>query len=162
MLAWRGEVRKMKITVVLRNDHEALKELFNRFKKPAAARNQNEKREVFNEIRREILMHSQVEHEIFYPALSATTSPRAAELVATAEQEHREVEQMLQELNGMSGSDKNFETKMSLLMDEVSKHIDMEEEEMFDEARKNLPEFRLEELGIEMEDRRRILSTLAA
>jgi hypothetical protein len=33
---------------------------------------------------------------------------------------------------------------------------------MFDEARKNLPEYRLEELGLEMEDRRKILVSLAA
>ena len=107
-------------------------------------------------------MHSQIEHEIFYPALSATASVRAAELVDSAEQDHLSVEKLLQELSGMSGSDKNFETKMTLLMDEVVRHINKEEEEMFDEARKNLPEFRLEELGIEMEDRRRILGTLAA
>ena len=69
---------------------------------------------------------------------------------------------MLQELNGMSASDKNFETRMNEMIDAVNGHIDMEEEEIFDEARKNLPEFRLEELGIEMEDRRKILSTLAA
>jgi len=47
-------------------------------------------------------------------------------------------------------------------MDEVTSHIEKEEEEIFDEARKNLPEFRLEELGLEMEDRRKILATIAA
>ena len=62
----------------------------------------------------------------------------------------------------MNGSDKNFETRMTALMDEVTSHIDKEEEEIFDEARKNLPEFRLEELGLEMEDRRKILATIAA
>jgi len=53
-------------------------------------------------------------------------------------------------------------TKMTAMMDEVMRHIEKEEEEIFDEARKNLPEFRLEELGIEMEDRRKILTQLAA
>ena len=151
----------MKVTVFLRNDHEALKGLFNRFKKPAM-RQPNGKKELFNEIRREILMHSQVESEIFYPALAATTSERATELVNTAEQEHHAVEKLLEELNGMNASDKNFEARMNELIGDVDRHIQMEEEEMFDEARKNLPEFRLEELGIEMEDRRKILTTLAA
>ena len=83
-------------------------------------------------------------------------------MVTEAEQEHRAVEKLIQELNLMNPSDKAFETKLNQLMDEVTRHIEMEEEEIFDEARKNFPEFRLEELGLEMEDRRKILSTLAA
>lgn len=152
----------MKVTVLLRNDHETVKSLFEKYKKPGNGRIQNGKRDVFNEIRREILIHSQMELEIFYPALAATSSARATELVSTAEREHHAVEKLLQELNLMSGSEKNFEDKMEQLMEEVDRHIEMEEEEIFDEARKNLPEFRLEELGLEMEQRRKILSTLAA
>jgi hypothetical protein len=62
----------------------------------------------------------------------------------------------------MTGTEKNFEAKMTQLMDQVNGHIEMEEDEIFDEARKNLPEFRLEELGLEMEDRRKILTSIAA
>src|SRR5262249_5416191 len=138
----------------------ALKALFNKFNKPSA-RNQNGRKELFNEIRREILVHSQMEQEIFYPALSATASMEAAGLVSKAEQQHHAVEKLVQELNGMTGSDKNFESKMALLIESVVAHIQMEEEEIFDEARKNLPEYRLEELGLEMEDRRKILALAA-
>jgi hemerythrin superfamily protein len=152
----------MKVTVLLRNDHEMVKSLFDKFKKPGGTRAQNGKKELFNEIQREILIHSQMELEIFYPALAATSSARASELVSTAEREHREVEKLLQELSAMNGADKTFESKMDELIEDVGRHIEMEEEEIFDEARKNLPESRLEELGLEMEARRKILSTLAA
>jgi hypothetical protein len=47
-------------------------------------------------------------------------------------------------------------------MDQVLMHIEQEEEEIFEEARKNIPEYRLEELGLEMEHRKKILTTLAA
>jgi len=147
----------MKVTVLLRNDHETVKALFARVKG-----SKNGRKELFSEIRREILIHSQMEMEIFYPALAGTASARATELVSEAEREHHSVEKLIQELNLMNTSDKVFETKLDQLMDEVTRHIEMEEEEIFDEARKNLPEFRLEELGLEMEDRRKILSTLAA
>jgi len=147
----------MKVTVLLRNDHETVKALFARVKS-----SKNGRKELFSEIRREILIHSQMEMEIFYPALAGTASARATELVSEAEREHHSVEKLIQELNLMNTSDKVFETKLDQLMDEVTRHIEMEEEEIFDEARKNLPEFRLEELGLEMEDRRKILSTLAA
>ena len=151
----------MKVTVLLRNDHETVKSLFNKFKKPGP-RAQNGKKELFDEIRRELLIHSQMELEIFYPALAATSSGRAAELVSTAEREHRGVEKLLEEMSAMNGADnKAFESKMDELIEEVDRHIDMEEEEIFDEARKNLPESRLEELGLEMEDRRKILNLAA-
>ena len=151
----------MKITVLLRNDHEALTALFNQFKKPNV-RGASGKKDLFNEIQRDLLIHSQMEQEIFYPALAATASTRAAELVTAAEDEHRGIEKLLQEFSGMNGSEKSFETKMDELMAKVTQHVAEEEEEIFDEARKNLPEFRLEELGLELEDRRKILMTLAA
>jgi hemerythrin-like domain-containing protein len=151
----------MKVTVLLKNDHEALRTLFSRLAK-AAARNQNGKKELFNEIQKEILIHSQMETEIFYPALAATSSTVAHELVAKALDEHQALEELLQQLNGMSAQDRNFDAKLNHLIEEVNRHIDTEEDEIFDEARKNLPEYRLEELGLEMEDRRKILTQLAA
>jgi hemerythrin-like domain-containing protein len=151
----------MKVTVFLRNEHENLKSLFNKYKKPNV-RNGNGKKELFNDIRREILLHSQMEIEIFYPALSGTSSTTAVNLVSEATAEHAVIEKSLQELSGISPSDRSFETKMSAMMDTVSRHIDREEEEIFDEARKNLPEYRLEELGLEMEARRKLLTQLAA
>src|SRR4030095_5609001 len=120
----------MKVTVLLKNDHETIRALFDKIRKPSS-RNQSGKRDVFNEIRRELLIHSQMEQEIFYPALSATSSIRAAELVSTAEQEHRAMENLLHELNGMNGTDKNFETKLATLIEEVARHMEMEEEEIF-------------------------------
>jgi iron-sulfur cluster repair protein YtfE (RIC family) len=151
----------MKVTVFLKNEHENIKSLFNKYKMPNA-RNGNGKKELFNDIRREILLHSQMEIEIFYPALSGTSSTTAVNLVSEAMEEHTAVEKSLEELNGISPSDRSFETKMSEMMDALSGHIEKEEEEVFDEARKNLPEYRLEELGLEMEDRRKILTQLAA
>ena len=151
----------MKVTVLLKNDHDSLKALFNKFKKLSGARAQ-EKRDLFDEIRRELQIQFQMEQEIFYDALTGTPSTRAAELVSQAEEQHRRAEELIQELSGVNGTEKNFDSKMTVLIDEVIRHIDMEEEEIFDEARKNLPEYRLEELGLEMEDRRKILLTLAA
>ena len=151
----------MKVTVFLKNDHEVVKSLFARYKK-ASNRAQNGKKEVFEEIRREILIHSQVEMEIFYPALTSTASTTAAQLVASAEEDHQTVEKLLGELARLGAQDRTFDSKMTHLIEEVTRHIEKEEDEIFTEARKILPEYRLEELGLEMEDRRKILTELAA
>ena len=152
----------MKITVLLRNDHDALKTLFHKFGKLSHMRAGNGKKDLFNEIRREILLHTQMEQEIFYPAVQALHSAEADEMVWRAEKQHGAVENLLEDLSDMSGSEKDFETKMTQLIDEVLGHIEMEEEMMFEEVRRSLPEYRLEELGLELEDRRRILVTIAA
>src|SRR5262245_29446350 len=152
----------MKVTVLLKNDHESLKAMFEKFKKSSAARNQNGKKDIFNEIRRELLIHAQMEQEILYPALTGTASSRAPELISKAQREHQAMDKLIQELTNMGATDKAFDMKMAVLMDQVLQHVEMEEEEIFDEVRKNLPEFRLEELGLEMEDRRKVLLTLAA
>jgi iron-sulfur cluster repair protein YtfE (RIC family) len=151
----------MKVTVFIRNEHENLKSLFNKYKKPGT-RNANGRKELLNDIHREIMLHSQMETEIFYPALSGTSSTTATDLVSAAVAEHHAIEKLLQELSVMNPADRAFETKMAYMMDEMARHIDKEEEEIFDEARKILPEYRLEELGLEMEDRRKILTQLAA
>ncbi len=151
----------MKVTVFLRNEHENLKSLFNRYKTPST-RNSNGKKELFNDIRTEILVHSQMEIEIFYPAIGGTSSTTAADLVSAAIADHRAIEKQLQELAGINPSDRSFEMKVARLFDDVIGHIEKEEEEIFTEARQNLAEYRLEELGLEMEDRRKILTQLAA
>jgi hemerythrin superfamily protein len=149
----------MKVTVLLRNEHEMVKALFARFKKGNGRVSTNGKQGLFEEIRREILLHSQMEMEIFYPALASTPSTTAGNLTSTAEEEHRAIERLLESINPQ---DKLFETKMDELMNAVTAHIEMEEDQIFDEARKNLPEYRIEELGLEMEERRKILGRIAA
>ena len=151
----------MKVTVLLRNDHETVKDLFEKYRK-GGNRGQHEKRELFNAIRRELTIQSEMEREIFYPALSAIASKRAQDLVSSALQEHRTMEKLIHEIAGINHQDRNFDAKVIHLIDEVSQHIDREEDEIFDEARKTLPEYRLEELGLEMEDRKKILGQLAA
>src|SRR5438034_3553035 len=120
----------MKVTLFLRNEHENLKSLFNRYKKPVT-KNGAGRKELFNDIRREILVHSQMEIEIFYPALSGTSSTTAAALVSAAVEEHNAIETLLEELSVMNGSDRNFETGMAQAIDQVVRHIEKEEEEIF-------------------------------
>jgi hemerythrin superfamily protein len=151
----------MKVTVFLRKDHELLKSLFDRYEK-LGNRSPQEKESVFLEIQREIMIHSQTEIEIFYPALQNTPSEEARHMVDTALAEHSSIETLLSEIGKVNNHDKQLDAKTIQLFDQVRQHMEHEEEEIFDEARKSLSEFRLEELGLEMEERRKILTQLAA
>lgn len=150
----------MKVTVLLRKDHETVKSLFTKYKK--AGRSPNGKKEIFEEIRRELTIHSQMEAEIFYPALENTPSIEAGQFVASATEEHRAIEKLLDELVDLNPQEKQFDSKMSTLIHAVNRHIETEEGPVFEEVRKNLPEYRVEELGLEVEQRRKLISQLAA
>ena len=152
----------MKVTVLLRNDHEALKTLFNKFGKPASVRASSGTKDLLDEILRQTRIHVQMEREILYSALSESSAAHGPSLVSKAEQQLQNVEKLMRDVSVLNVSDKTFQSAMTSLIAEVTQHIKLDEEEIFDEARKILPEYRLEELGLEMEDRRKILTTLAA
>ena len=150
----------MKVTVLLRNDHEGLMGLVNKYKKSLSSRS-NGKKDVVDEIVREVRIHAQTEREIFYAALAESSLEEGVTIVSKAEEQLRAIEKLVSHLNASTGSDKNSETTMTSLMEQIAQHIELDEE-VFEAARKILPEVRLEELGLEMEDRRKILVTLAA
>jgi|SwirhirootsSR3_FD_contig_91_1457272_length_1342_multi_7_in_0_out_0_2 hypothetical protein len=150
----------MKVTVLLRNDHEGLTGLLNKYKKSLSNRS-NGKKDLVDEIIREVRIHAQTEREVFYSALAESLSEEGPTIVSKAEEQLRGIEKLVGQLSASNASDKNFETTMDSLMEQIDQHIQLDEE-VFDEARKVLTEVRLEELGLEMEDRRKILVTLAA
>jgi hypothetical protein len=149
----------MKVTLLLRHDHELLRSLMDRFKN--AGTNEQSRRHLFQEIRHELLNHAQLAAETLYSALAATPSDRAVELVENAQERAGAVESLTEELNRMSSSDRHFDSKMKALFAEIEWLIEEEEERIFQEARKTLPEYRLEELGLDMQHRREMLRLLA-
>jgi hypothetical protein len=151
----------MKVTVFLRNDHEKLKSIIGRYNS-TAGRSPKDREGLLSEIEREIMIHSQMENEIFYPALENSASIAAAQLVEIAKADHKSIETLLGEIRSTPLQDRQFSSRVNELFDQVIAHMDREEEELFEEARKTFSEPRLEELGLEMEERRRILGQMAA
>jgi hypothetical protein len=150
---------EMKITLLLKNDHDLLRGLIEKFMK-SPMRNQ-ERMTLFQKIRNSLQIHSQIASELLYSALAATPSDRAVELADTNQKRCDAVERLFKELGAMSPSDPDFEIRMNALIAEIGMHIEMEEDEVFHEARKMLPEYQLEELGLEMQSRRDALKRLA-
>ena len=150
----------MKITVLLRHNHEVLRNLIDKFKNTSTRKQHDPS--IIQEIRNQVQMHSQMTSEAFYPALAATPSDRAVQLVSTARKRCEVVEKLLQELSHLKPSDAAFESKMNMVISEIGRQIDLEEDELFHEARKAFSEYRLEELGLETEERHSKMRMLAA
>src|SRR5262245_42477442 len=147
----------MKATLFLRKDHEQIRSLFNQYRQ--AKGSGNGKRAVLEKIKRELIVHTQIEIELLFPELDFLTGESEKRMQA-ALQDDRQINKTLSEMT-QTGDEKQFEAKIAGLIDKMDKHID-EEEELFDEIRKNVSEQRLEELGLEMEDRKRLLTQIAA
>jgi hemerythrin superfamily protein len=152
----------MKATLLLRKDHEKIHELFEKFgmaDRPDA----NGKRGLFEEIRRELTLHLKVENEVFYSALrDHSTTKSTVELVDSLSEDHDKIERLLEEIENSENNDKLMESNVIRLIEFVDAHIQKEEDQLYGEARRVFSEQRLEELGLEMEHRRRIFTQVAA
>jgi hemerythrin superfamily protein len=146
----------MNVLRILKKDHSAIKSLCNRFTR--TGKSSHEKRiELFEQIRREIQIHSRAEEEIFYPAIKALNGTESRRLVSEALKEHRDVDQLLTQISRLKPTDKNFEEKMETLFENVDHHIDEEEGEFFQFVEENCSPEQLEDLGRQIEERKRAL-----
>jgi hemerythrin superfamily protein len=112
---------------ILRDDHRRIKDLFRRFDEAADAQT---RKAVVDAAINELLNHTQVEEEIFYPALEKMG---LTDMVDDAEADHHAAAQTIQELTGPAGNGQ-LEAKFRLLVDMVTEHITEEESQMFPRA----------------------------
>lgn len=128
-------VLSQKATDLLKRDHKIVKDLFEEYEEIEDG-SLEEKNRLFETIRREIALHSQIEEEIFYPRISQTGDEEAGELVRKAAEEHKIVETLLEELSMMDASDPAFDAKMEVLCESVEHHVDEEENGLFSKVKK--------------------------
>lgn len=151
-----AEAAPQKATDLLKSDHQKVKSLFHEFRGLDEDENQ-EKDRLFEEIRRELTVHSKVEEEIFYPAVKSLPEDEAKDRVLEAGEEHAIVKTLLEQLGNLEAGNDVFDAKMKVMMEAVEHHADEEESEMFREARKGLDDEQLLALGARIEARKREL-----
>ncbi len=134
----------MKATELLIKDHQTVKELIGQLK---SSKYSKDKGDLLARIENEIQLHSQAEEQIFYPAMREYDN----ELVEHSIEEHQQVDQILTDLVGMTGSDKNFKNKISELEQALNDHIEEEEGTLFPEAEEHLGD-QLNQLGEQIEN----------
>ena len=140
----------MNALTLLTNDHRRVDRLFAEHKQAAGnARRQNV---LFEDIRRELDVHAQIEEKIFYPAMESGLETPLRDQLEEARAEHEEVKALLKQLAGLAPEDAGYAVAFAKLTDGVRRHVTEEEGEMFPAAREFLGVARLEELGGEMAD----------
>src|SRR5689334_21114783 len=145
----------MNVLKLLKKDHSSVQSLFGKFDRTGKSAH-DKKNELFSKIRRELQLHSRAEEEIFYPALKALNG-QGRNLISEALKEHKEVDDLLTQISRLKITDKNFDEKMETLIENVDHHIEEEEGEIFQFAEENCSTEQLEELGRQIDERKKTL-----
>src|SRR5262245_15317384 len=102
----------MKATLFLRKDHEHIRSLFSQYRQ--AKGSGNGKRAMLEKIKRELIVHTQIEIELFYPELDFMTGEWEKRMQA-ALQDDRQINKALSEMS-TTGDEKQFESKVAGLI----------------------------------------------
>jgi hemerythrin superfamily protein len=86
----------------------------------------------------ELVLHTQLEEHVFYPAYEAMTGQHGTQLVADSRLAHEHVRELMSELQGIDLDEAAFEVKFQELMGIVREHVAEEENVMFPEAEQML------------------------
>jgi iron-sulfur cluster repair protein YtfE (RIC family) len=140
----------MNALTLLTNDHRRVDRLFTEHAK--AAGNARRQKALFDDVRRELDVHAQIEEQVFYPALEGQFATPMKEKVEEALAEHEEVKALLKVVVPLAPEDAGYAVAFKKLADGVREHVKEEEAEMFPAAREILGVARLAELGQEMAD----------
>ena len=140
----------MDAITLLTTDHDKVRGLFDQFRTAKDAEDMDRMRSLQQEIFSELETHTRIEEDIFYPAVRELDEDEMTETVAEGIQEHHVVKVLMREIDDVSGEE-TFESKMTVLIENVEHHADEEEKELFPELREKMSQARLEELGAEME-----------
>jgi hemerythrin-like domain-containing protein len=141
----------MNALTLLKDDHDRIKKLLAQIKE-TTERAEKTRAELFSEIKQGLTVHEVIEEEIFYPALKE--HPKAKEIVLEGYEEHHVVDEIMGELEGLDPTDESFGPKAKVMAENVEHHIEEEEGEMFEQARRVFDDSELEELGRRMAERR--------
>ena len=138
---------------LLKEDHKKVKGLFAKYE-DCEEDDIAMKGELCEMITRELEIHATLEEEIFYPALKDALDDDAMKYVLEAIEEHEQVKTLIADLRAMKPGEETFDAKVKVLFDNVEHHVKEEENEMMPRAKRVLTDAALEELGVEMSNRK--------
>ena len=117
-------------------DHRAVKKMFKEYEELTKSRGRTigqKKLDLARRICQELTVHTQIEDEIFYPAVREAVKDTG--MVAEAEVEHQSARELIEQIEAMDEADEMFDAKVTVLGEYVDHHVKEERNEMFPKAR---------------------------
>ena len=113
--------KTMDAIALLKADHRAVEDLFEKFEK---AREASRKGEIARKICHELIVHSLIEEEIFYPAVRDKVED---DLLDESYVEHDGAKMLIAEILNGSPEDEFYDAKVKVLKEEIKHHVKEEE-----------------------------------
>ena len=116
-------------------DHKAVKALFKEYASLTESRSRStaKKRQLADQICKELTVHATIEEEIFYPAVRKAIKDNA--LLNEATVEHASAKELIAQIKGMDPGDEMFDAKVTVLGEYIDHHVKEERTEMYTKAR---------------------------
>jgi len=129
------EKRQKDACDLLDADHKAVKAMFKEYDSLTESRSRStaKKRQLANQICKELTVHAAIEEEIFYPALRKVIKDN--NLMNEATVEHASAKDLIAQIKGMDTADELFDAKVTVLGEYIDHHVKEERTEMFVKAR---------------------------
>ena len=134
--------------VLLKYDHRAILKAFKDFE--GAGENATKRKgQLVEQILRELTVHTYIENEVMYPEVRRLL-PDLEDDVLESYEEHHVADVLCLELSTMDPGDERFDAKVTVLIENVTHHIEEEEQEWFPKVREGLGRNQLQEIGAKM------------
>src|ERR1041384_4073844 len=134
--------------VILKDDHKTIKKLFREFQN--AGENAGvAKGRIVKRIIEELTVHTYLENEIMYPEVRRLL-PDLEDDVLESYEEHHVADLLVVELAGLKPDAERFDAKTTVLIENVTHHMDEEEKDWFPKVRAGLGRTQLQEIGARM------------
>jgi hemerythrin superfamily protein len=131
---------------LLRRDHRLAEELFDEFVRAAPQQLDPLARRICKMLR----VHTQIEEELFYPAVGRALTDEA--LLQEAVREHAEAKETIERVESMTSDNPAFRAEVETLAARVAAHVGKEERELFPKV--SASSLDLTALGIALTERR--------
>ena len=131
--------------VLLKDDHQQIRKVFKDFE---AAGDNAEKRkgQLVDKMIELLTQHTYIENEVMYPRVRELL-PDLEDDVLESYEEHHVADLLVVELASMKPSDERFDAKTTVLIENVTHHMDEEEQDWFPKVREGLGRKVLQEIG---------------
>lgn len=134
---------------LLTRDHSEVDAMFTEYEGLGAG-NADRKRELVDNIIRELSKHAAVEEQFLYPFIRDEVSG-GAELADEGIEEHQEAKDLLHDLEQRDVNDPEFDAKVAELIADIRHHVEEEEGEFFPRLRQAATSQQLLDLGSKLE-----------
>ncbi|MGH8895753.1 MAG: hemerythrin domain-containing protein [Egibacteraceae bacterium] len=120
---------------LLTEDHDRVRGLFRQFESAQERGDASAMSSTTAKIIQELKVHTQIEEQVFYPAVQAGDGDKLDAMVREGVEEHHVVDLLIEEIEGLDAGDEAFAAKMTVLIENVEHHAEEEESELFPKTR---------------------------